>query len=36
MAVLKNKGMILSLVKMMYKSHGDMMNCFIKGEKAIE
>jgi phosphatidylinositol kinase/protein kinase (PI-3 family) len=31
LAILKNKGMILSLVKMMYKSHGDMMSCFIKG-----
>lgn len=36
LAILKNKGMILSLVKMMYKSHGDMMNCFVKGEKTIE
>jgi phosphatidylinositol 4-kinase len=35
-AILKNKDIILSLVKMMYKSHGDMMKCFDKGEKAIE
>ena len=28
--------MILSIVKMMYKSQGEMMECFKKGEKAIQ
>jgi hypothetical protein len=35
-AILQNKEIILSLVRMMHTSYGDMMNCFDKGEKAIE
>lgn len=35
-AILKNKTVIISMVKMMYKSHGDMMSCFVKGEKTID
>ena len=35
-AILNNQEMILSIVKMMYKSQGDVMECFTKGEIAIE
>ena len=35
-AVLKHKESFLTLVRLMYSSHGESMGCFIKGEAAID
>ena len=35
-AIVNNQDMILSIVKMLYKSQGEVMECFKKGDKAIQ
>ena len=34
--MIKNRELVLTLVKMMYKSHGESMACFKRGDEAID